>query len=89
MCGDNLKAAVVAAMHSLWESWLAWKDAEEATIAGIKVLCCATDVALKGVAKLANYLANLLFRHKSLDAAVSDELQRQPEEYVWPWPSTC
>ena len=36
MCGDGLKAAAAAAMHSLWESWLAWKDAEEATIAGIE-----------------------------------------------------
>ena len=67
-------------MHSLWESWLAWKDAEEATIAGIKVLCCTTDVALKGVSNRTNYPANLLFRHNSPDAAITDELQRTPEE---------
>ena len=56
------------------------RGAEEATIAGIKVLRCTTDAALEGVAKLANYFANLLFRHKSPDAALLDELQRQPQE---------
>ena len=80
MCGDRLKAAAAVAMHTLWESWLAWKDAEEATIAGIKVLCCTTDVALKGVSKLANYPGNLLFRHNSPRAAITDELQCIPDD---------
>ena len=50
-------------MNTLWDAFLAWKSAEEATIAAIKVLCCTVDVALKGVAKQANYPANQLFRH--------------------------
>ena len=37
------------------------------------------DVALKGVAKQANYLANLLFRHNSPKAAITDELRRTPK----------
>ena len=78
MCGDSLKAAAAAAMHSLWESWLAWKDAEEATIAGIKVQRCTTDAALKVVSKLANYLGNLRFRQSVPRAAITDELQCTP-----------
>ncbi|MFM7979801.1 MAG: hypothetical protein ACKPKO_10835, partial [Candidatus Fonsibacter sp.] len=56
--GDTLKGKAAMAMNTLWEALLAWKSAEEATTATIKVLCCAVDVALKGVAKQANYLAN-------------------------------
>ena len=66
------------AKHTLWDAFLAWKSTEEATIATIKVLCCTVDVALKGVAKQANYPANLLFRHSSPRAAITDELQRTP-----------
>ena len=61
--GDILKGRAAIAMQTLWEALLSWKNAEEATIASIKVLCCTVDVALKGVAKQVNYLANLLFRH--------------------------
>jgi hypothetical protein len=56
------------------------ENADEETIATINVLCCTVDVALKGVAKHANYLANLLFRHSSPRAAIMDELQRTPLE---------
>ena len=56
--GDTLKRKAALAMNTLWEAFLAWKSAEETTIATIKVLCCTVDVALKGVAKQANYLAN-------------------------------
>ena len=66
------------ATGTLWEAFLARKNAEEATIATIKVLCCSVDVALKGVAKKANYSANLLFRHSSPRAAITDELRRPP-----------
>ena len=38
------------------------------------------DVAPKGVAKQANYPADLLFRHSSPRAANTDELQRTPQE---------
>ena len=70
--GDTLKRCDATAMNTLWEVFLAWKDAEETTVAGIKVLCCTVDVALKGVARQANYLANLLFRQRSrLGAAVA------------------
>ena len=67
-------------MNTIWDAFLAWKDAEEATIAAIKVLCCTVEVALKGVARQANYPANLLFPHKSPRAAITDELQRTPQE---------
>ena len=53
---------------------------QEATVTGIKVLYCTVDVALKGVSKLANYLANLLFRHSPPKAAILDELQRTPRD---------
>ena len=66
-------------MHTIWDAFLAWKDAKEATIAAIKVLCCTVDVALKSVAKQAHYPANLLFRHNSPKAAITDELQRTPK----------
>ncbi|MFM7977918.1 MAG: hypothetical protein ACKPKO_01270, partial [Candidatus Fonsibacter sp.] len=59
---------------------MAWKDAEEALIAAIGVLCCTVDVALKGVARQANYLANLLFRHSSPRVAITDEAKRTPQE---------
>ena len=36
--GDTLKTRSVVAMHTLWESFLAWQDAQEATIANIKFL---------------------------------------------------
>ena len=72
--GDIMKDRAAIAMHTLWAAFLAWKDAEEATIATINVLCCTVDVALKGVARQANYAANLLFRHNSPKAAITDEL---------------
>ena len=75
--GDILKGRTAIAMNTLWDAFLAWKDAEEATIAAIKVLCCTVDVALKGVARQANYLANL-FRHSSPSVAITDELQPPP-----------
>ena len=65
------------AMNTLWEALLAWKSAEEATIATIKAFA-APWMALKGVAKQANYPANLLFRHNKPRAVVTDELQRTP-----------
>ena len=65
-------------MNTLWDAFLAWKSAEEATIATIKVLCCTVDVAFKGIAKQANYLANLLFRHSKPRVVIMDELQRTP-----------
>ncbi len=76
--GDIPKGRAAIAMQTLWDAFLAWKNAEEATIATIKVLCCTVDVALKGVAEQANYPANLLFRHNSPKAAITDELQRTP-----------
>jgi hypothetical protein len=66
-------------MTLLWNSFLAWKRAEEEAIAHVKVLCCTVDVALKGFAKQANYPAKLLFRLRRARAAVLDELQRIPE----------
>jgi hypothetical protein len=66
-------------MDALWDSFLAWKAAEEAAIAAIKVLCCTVDVALKGFAKLANYPAKLLFRQRPARGAILDELQRVPD----------
>ena len=65
-------------MKALWDALLAWKHAEEATIAAIKVLRCTVDVAPKGVARQANRLAHLLFRHNSPGAAIMDDLQRTP-----------
>ena len=67
------------ATNTLWEAFLAWKSAEEAAIATIKVLCCTVDVALMGVAKQANYLAILLLRHNKPRVVVTDELQRTPK----------
>ena len=52
---DQLKSLAALAMRALWDSFLAWKDAEETVIANVKVLCCTVDVALKGFAKQANY----------------------------------
>jgi hypothetical protein len=75
--GDTLKRKAALAMNTLWEAFLAWKSAEETTIATIKVLCCTVDVALKGVAGQANYPANLLFRHNKPRAVIMDELQRK------------
>ena len=77
--GDILQGRVAIAMQTLWDAFLAWQSAEEATIATIKVLRCTVDVAPKGVAKQANYSANLLFRHSSPSAAMTDELQRTPK----------
>jgi hypothetical protein len=78
--GDTLQRKAALAMNTLWEAFLAWKSAEETTIATIKVLCCTVDVALKGVARQAHYPANLLFRHNKPRAVVMDELQRTPQE---------
>ena len=38
------------------------------------------DAVLKGVSTLANYPANLLFRHRSPKAAILHELQRIPRD---------
>ncbi len=61
-------------MNMLSDAFLAWKSAEEATMATIKALCCTVDVAPKGVAGQANYPANLLFRHNKPRAVIMDEL---------------
>ena len=76
--GDTLKRCAATAINMLWEAFLAWKDAEETTVAGINVLCCTVDVARKGVAGQANYPANLLFCQRSPRAVIMDELQRTP-----------
>ncbi len=68
--GDTLKVHAALAMDALWDSFLAWKAAEEAAIAAVKVLCCTVDVALKGFAKLANYPAKLLFRQRPARGAI-------------------
>ena len=78
--GDVLKGRAAIAMNTLWDAFLAWKDAEEATIAAIKVLCCTVVMALKGVDRQANYPANLLFRQSSPKAAIMDKAHRTPPQ---------